>query len=327
MLTGGVAAVAQYFKRHIYKAQSISFVGGGVGALIYAPLLEWLNSIYGWRGSALLFAGITMNVFVFAMVVYPPKSENNTKLNTVDSHCVETAESNPEKKEVELEYIKETSPCINGKDRNGETEDGEYPMKEIKENNEINSTQSKTANEFLDDKLLTARERFTDVNFWCLGFIGFAWSFSNTTFISVFKDLCETNGVLHYFQTAMIYCGITQVLSRILVGFLTFDKVIVSFALTFLTGSGVIGSFLFATSYWPLIISSTGLGMILGSTFLMVPMSVGAVYGRKEMAITYGYVLLCIASSSAIGPPIIGKIYIFTSFSFYSFANKSPNCL
>lgn len=290
-LTGGIAAIAQHFQRYQFTATSISIVGGGVGSLLYAPLLEWFIEMYGWRGAAMLFGGISLHLAVAASTVIPDRPDvparakaSATIQNETDRNsCKHPCECNGK---TELSDSKTICQCVPPA-ANGQPA-GPGPAKEEQM------------------RLLTVKERFSDVNFWCLVVVAIAAQLTISTYIAILKDVFNTGGLVEYFQVAVISAGICNTLIRILLAFLSFDNILLAYSLVLIFASVLLALFAVATQYWMFIAISGAMGMFMGAAFLMLPTSVGAVYGRKEMPITFGHVLFWVAIPILIGPPLIG---------------------
>ncbi|GFR00076.1 monocarboxylate transporter 12 [Trichonephila clavata] len=63
-----IVSVALHFEKKRATAMGISMAGSGIGALIFAPLLEWLVFFYSnWTGAMLISIGIILNCFVLSM--------------------------------------------------------------------------------------------------------------------------------------------------------------------------------------------------------------------------------------------------------------------
>lgn len=64
-------AVTIYFERRRGLATGLAVTGSGVGALVFPPLIEWLNEHYAWRGSMLIAGGICLHIVVAGMLYRP----------------------------------------------------------------------------------------------------------------------------------------------------------------------------------------------------------------------------------------------------------------
>ncbi|GJQ72422.1 hypothetical protein Trydic_g3501 [Trypoxylus dichotomus] len=59
-----VVIVAYYFDKKRSFATGLSVCGSGIGTFIFAPLMQVLLDIYGWRGTTLILAGLFLNLAV-----------------------------------------------------------------------------------------------------------------------------------------------------------------------------------------------------------------------------------------------------------------------
>uniref|UniRef100_V5H3H4 Putative monocarboxylate transporter n=2 Tax=Ixodes ricinus TaxID=34613 RepID=V5H3H4_IXORI len=65
-------ALLMYFDRYRGVANGIKSMGGTSSSLFFPKLLVFLNDSYGFRGTLLLFGGIAMHLFVFALFLKEP---------------------------------------------------------------------------------------------------------------------------------------------------------------------------------------------------------------------------------------------------------------
>ena len=70
---------AVYFKRRRAFATGIAESGAGVGTVIFAPLTNYLISVYGWRGAFLITGAIAANIVVCGALFRPIKSVTQIK--------------------------------------------------------------------------------------------------------------------------------------------------------------------------------------------------------------------------------------------------------
>lgn len=64
-----VVIVAYYFDKRRSFATGISVCGSGIGTFIFPPIIQYLISVYGWRGCTILLAGIFLNMCVCGMLM------------------------------------------------------------------------------------------------------------------------------------------------------------------------------------------------------------------------------------------------------------------
>ena len=68
-----IVVEAVYFKKKRALATGIAESGAGMGTVIFAPLTNYLISVYGWRGALLIVGGIVANIVVCGAVFRPLK--------------------------------------------------------------------------------------------------------------------------------------------------------------------------------------------------------------------------------------------------------------
>ena len=64
-------SVTVYFEKRRSLATGLSMCGGGIGTIMFAPLIEILVDEYGWRGAALIVGGLVLNGCVFGALLRP----------------------------------------------------------------------------------------------------------------------------------------------------------------------------------------------------------------------------------------------------------------
>jgi len=63
--------VTIYFDRLRGLATGLAFTGSGIGALMFPPLIDWLNETYAWRGTVLIAGGICLHITAAGMLYRP----------------------------------------------------------------------------------------------------------------------------------------------------------------------------------------------------------------------------------------------------------------
>lgn len=74
--------VGHYFERRRAFATGIAVCGSGVGAFLMAPIIQYLNETYHWRGCVLILAGIVLNCAVFGFLFRPLPSEDESSTSS-----------------------------------------------------------------------------------------------------------------------------------------------------------------------------------------------------------------------------------------------------
>lgn len=59
-----IVIVAYYFDKKRSFATGISVCGSGIGTFIFPPIIQYLITVYGWRGCTVILAGIFLNMCV-----------------------------------------------------------------------------------------------------------------------------------------------------------------------------------------------------------------------------------------------------------------------
>ncbi|XP_033228377.1 monocarboxylate transporter 9 [Belonocnema kinseyi] len=66
-----IVSVTCYFEKYRSLATGIAVCGSGLGTLVFTPLLEYLVTSYGWRGSMIIIGGIVLNCIFFGILFRP----------------------------------------------------------------------------------------------------------------------------------------------------------------------------------------------------------------------------------------------------------------
>ncbi|GAB1606924.1 monocarboxylate transporter 12-like [Argonauta hians] len=109
-----IVSVSFYFEKKRALATGLSVCGSGIGTSVFAPLLEYLIDLYGWRGTMLILGGIVSNVIVCGALLRPLKysgdknrgkssinslskiSKQNTLLNSTLNESFPSGSFNPQ---------------------------------------------------------------------------------------------------------------------------------------------------------------------------------------------------------------------------------------
>lgn len=81
-----IVCVTCYFEKYRSLATGIAVCGSGLGTFIFAPLTEWLVTVFGWRGAMLITGALVMNCVIFGILFRPleaPKPKTGKLLETV----------------------------------------------------------------------------------------------------------------------------------------------------------------------------------------------------------------------------------------------------
>ena len=63
--------VSFYFEDRRSLATGLSVCGSGIGTFVFAPMTEMLIDAYGWRGTMIIWSGITLNLVVCGLLLRP----------------------------------------------------------------------------------------------------------------------------------------------------------------------------------------------------------------------------------------------------------------
>lgn len=69
--TAALIIVSLYFDDRRATATGLSIAGSGVGSFVFAPLVNYLISVYTWRGAMLVLSGIFTHIVVFGCLMRP----------------------------------------------------------------------------------------------------------------------------------------------------------------------------------------------------------------------------------------------------------------
>jgi len=71
MYLPSIIVVGYYFDERRALATGIAVCGSSIGAFVFAPLMSWLLSLYGWRGANFVIAGVILNGLICGSVYRP----------------------------------------------------------------------------------------------------------------------------------------------------------------------------------------------------------------------------------------------------------------
>ena len=74
-----IVSVTLYFEKRRSLATGLSMCGSGIGTIIFPPLVEILVAEYGWKGAALIVAGLVLNCCIFGSLLRPLKKQQQRK--------------------------------------------------------------------------------------------------------------------------------------------------------------------------------------------------------------------------------------------------------
>ncbi|KAL8610545.1 hypothetical protein ACOMHN_060465 [Nucella lapillus] len=139
-----VLIVAYYFDKRRALATGLSVCGTGIGTFTFAPLCEFLGSLYGWRGTFLIMGAISLNICVcgalFRPLTFTPEqrrqrhltafqrltrpvsrlsipSRNRSRLHSTNSESSSSSSSDSEDEVAALAYSQVTLPTFVNADK------------------------------------------------------------------------------------------------------------------------------------------------------------------------------------------------------------------
>ncbi|CAH8572331.1 unnamed protein product [Schistosoma turkestanicum] len=74
-ITSALVVVSVYFDDRRATATGLSIAGTGVGALVFAPMVDMLLNIYTWRGAMIILSGFFLNMIVCGALMRPVETD------------------------------------------------------------------------------------------------------------------------------------------------------------------------------------------------------------------------------------------------------------
>ena len=74
-----IVTVGYYFTRRRALATGIAMAGSGVGAISFAPLMEYLINLYSWKGAMWIVSGICLNGVAMGALFRPVNQSDDKK--------------------------------------------------------------------------------------------------------------------------------------------------------------------------------------------------------------------------------------------------------
>lgn len=79
-----IVSVTCYFEKYRSLATGIAVCGSGLGTLIFAPFVDYLIAMYGWRGAIMICSGIVLNCTVLGALFRPLPTRQLKKRNPTE---------------------------------------------------------------------------------------------------------------------------------------------------------------------------------------------------------------------------------------------------
>ncbi|XP_039259797.2 monocarboxylate transporter 2-like [Styela clava] len=285
-----MAQINIYFCRWRGIANGIAATGSSVGSMLIPILAQYLIYTYGWRGALIVFAGIELNICVFASLVRP--------ISTV------TAKQMPKYKN--LQYADKATNLDEIQAMTVSLEVLDY-IQQAEEQNVVDVNKSKAARvlKLLNDYWLLMLLACAEFG---IGLCGYHPIIFMVPFA---KDLGCTNeqAVLLLFMTA-----IGDAICRPLSGFLLScyqnmeTKILFIMGFIFLAKAGICAMVLFATGFESLSIFAICYGCLFGMFVTTNATAIPALFGIENVVKFIGPILLTGGVAAAISAPLAGHL-------------------
>ncbi|CAH8609749.1 unnamed protein product [Schistosoma mattheei] len=82
-ITSALVVVSMYFDNRRATATGLSIAGTGVGALVFAPMVDMLLNIYTWRGAMMILSGFFLNMIVCGALMRPVETDVENVIDNV----------------------------------------------------------------------------------------------------------------------------------------------------------------------------------------------------------------------------------------------------
>nr|XP_006816428.1 PREDICTED: monocarboxylate transporter 12-like [Saccoglossus kowalevskii] len=299
-LTPTMAITASYFKRYYALANGIVFTGVGIGWIALPPLYQTGIQVFGWRGSILILAAVTLNICVCACVLRPPPM----RIVSVSKNSLMDSDS-----DVQLHT---TDPLL------------EHARNTEKIQHKINDTSIKNSNRccqfmtgIFNPKLFRDPLFFLQMMVFFLIGVGFY----PTILLSVPRAV--SYGIPYPWPTVVMTAwGVTSVIGRATHGVIIDCKILTAWqaAGLMLIVCGLVNIFSFpATTFLSLVFLYSIFGFANGVWHPLTVATVKEFVGILKFQKALGFCNMCLGISALIGPPVAGSIYDITGNYYNSF--------
>lgn len=310
--------VAQHFEKRRTTACSLIFTVGGLN-IVLASLVEWFRATYGTLGSFLLYGGILMNAFPFAIALRSPpwltksvnadrKLSDNVDKPTADEDCTFL---NPTKEVTEFGSLEE--------------DEVEMQLSAVKNTKKKTKLHVVATGQSEDDSANLSYPRMIDQrktgvyevvrHFLALTFWLDALSFSAVVlgmgvFVLVSNDLSNDRGLSPSQGVYLVYAfSATDIVFRPLAG-LAIDSNIMSLESVMLCGFLLQGiAFevlaLFRSTH-VMLLASVLMGTTCGSRMALQTPALVKDFGIQKLPIMIGGLSFCVGLLSLLRPALVG---------------------
>ncbi|XP_017886943.2 monocarboxylate transporter 12 isoform X2 [Ceratina calcarata] len=104
-----IVSVTCYFEKYRSLATGIAVCGSGLGTLIFAPFVDYLIALYGWRGAIMICSGIVLNCTVLGALFRPLPTRKLKKRNPTEKSSLK---KNPHKYLNGLYNQEDNQKCV-----------------------------------------------------------------------------------------------------------------------------------------------------------------------------------------------------------------------
>lgn len=310
--------VAEHFEKRMTTACSLMFTVGGLNTVLVS-LVEWFRATYGTLGSFLLYGGILMNAFPFAMAVRSPPEITKSVTSTRKAADILEKQTADEESTFHHHTQQRTELCGLGKD---DVELRLSPLKNTKEKpgGDADSNKQKgdvSANSWCpamkaQEEMLASEvaKHLLALNFWVDALSFAVVVLGMDFFVLVSTDLAHDRGLSPSQGVYLVYAfSVTDILFRPLAG-LAVDSKVISLESVMLLGfliQGVAFELLawFTTTY-AMLLASILMGTTCGSRMALQTPALVKDFGIQKLPIILGSLSFCVGMVSMLRPALVG---------------------
>ncbi|CAK9831475.1 Monocarboxylate transporter 5 [Anthophora retusa] len=340
-----IVSVTCYFEKYRSLATGIAVCGSGLGTLIFAPCLDYLIAIYGWRGTMLICSGIVLNCTVLGTLFRPletnkpiKRSSSEKSLPNSKKYLREYSNSLSSKKLDSVSFRKEenstgikslSQPTLISNDaiqqdslENISKEQQIFHTHEtsitLPNKTEHVKTENKEFKVYIERKINTLQEKLDisvlkDPVFILFTFSNFCTSIGFYVPYVYVLPQAEEQGINKKDASYLLaVIGIANTVGRIILGYVS-DKpwvnrlLIYNLCLTICGISTILSTF--CTSFTSFILYSSMFGFTSGAYVGLTSVILVDLLGLNRLTNAFGQLLLFQGFASLLGPPIAGWLY------------------
>lgn len=270
-MSGCLSAIGIYFKKQLYLANGIIGAGGGLGTIVLGILAEYFIDVYGWRGSLLIMSALALQICVSGALIF--RLHDHAEDVQVDlDHSKITGEETLPKAEGRL--LSRSEPSRHGI-------------------GSVSCTQ-------------TVRY-FRDPRFLGITFATLLMNFSGFSLMLFLKDIMLQRLSSVNYKEFVIWLGSGSVVGRVGAGVISTR---LNPFLFYLATSIICAIDIFmlsvAETQWTFHVLGFFFGGCHGIFCVLQAIKIAHIFGRKEMAVLWGYTMSLASIGVLIGPPLGG---------------------